>query len=64
MAATKPATDLDVDACAQDIVDVAADFRLLVVHGEDGARRHVAVDVGRPIQRVESYAVLACKGRG
>lgn len=53
-------TDLDVDARAQDVVDVPADLRLLVVHSEDGARRYVAVDVGRSIQGVEGDAVLAC----
>ena len=53
--------NLDVHARAQDVVEVSSGEGLLVVDGEDGARRHVAVDVRRAVEGVERHAVLACQ---
>lgn len=53
--------NLDVHARAQDVVEVSSGEGFLVVDGEDGARRHVAVDVRRAVEGVERHAVLACQ---
>mmetsp|Transcript_48082 Transcript_48082/g.115568 ORF Transcript_48082/g.115568 Transcript_48082/m.115568 type:complete len:267 (-) Transcript_48082:327-1127(-) len=49
----------DIVARAQDVRRGADAGRRLLIHGEDGAGAHVAVDVGRAVQRVEGDAEAA-----
>jgi hypothetical protein len=42
----------------QDVLEAALAQLVALVDGEDRARRHIAVNVGRAVQRVERDAVL------